>query len=231
MKERLGSVSGREISLAAESRTIPEPLRSLRPGRDSVAIGSHSTSFVRRGPVAVLAACGCAFAINACAASPYVVPTASMSPSLAPGDRIVVNRIVYRLRPPRRGDVVVFRTTPLLSRVCEQAPRSVNVKRVVGVPGDRVSIRHGIIFVNGRAHRDGTHVPPTQSSFRFPIVPSRHVLVLGDNVNESCDAAYVVLNARQLNQPQDQQLFVPFESIIGQAEMVYWPPSRIHAIG
>src|SRR5262245_29345148 len=92
-------------------------------------------------------------------AKPYRVPTASMEPTLHCGrptdgckgstdDRVVANRLAYRFRGPRRGEIVVFRAPAAAARECQGT--GVFVKRLIGLPSDVVSERNGIVSVNGK---------------------------------------------------------------------------------
>jgi signal peptidase I len=139
-------------------------------------------------------------------AEPFRVPSASMAPTLRPGDRVLVNKLAYRTGRPARGDlalVEVPRTGELL------------LKRVVGLPGDAVEIRDGTLFVNGRARRepfvdrrrvDGVYFGPVR-------VPRDDVFVLGDNRGDSVDS-------RQLGP-------LPQRGLVGRVEARIWPPGRI----
>ena len=96
---------------------------------------------IEYGVVAVVAI-ALALLVQAFLIKPYRIPSESMASTLRPGDRVLVNRVVYHLRQPHRGDVMVFRY-----------PENVNVvfiKRIVGVPGDTLQVREGRLWVNGR---------------------------------------------------------------------------------
>lgn len=133
-----------------------------------------------------------------------VVRGHSMEPSLHDGDRLLVDRLGGRLVGVDRFDVVVLRS-PV-------DPSVDYVKRIVGLPGDRVAIRRGRLLVNGRPVRagfswipDGTHMPEVR-------VPSGHYFVLGDNRPISCDS-------REFG-------FVAAESLRGVVRLRFWPPER-----
>src|ERR687886_920713 len=71
----------------------------------------------------------------------FYIPTESMIPTLEVGDRVFVNKFVYRFAQPERGDVVVFKSV-------EDGGDEELIKRIVGVPGDEVIVRNGVLFVN-----------------------------------------------------------------------------------
>jgi len=164
-------------------------------------------------PIAV--ALALAFVVQATAAKPYKIPTGSMYPTIKPNDRIIANRLIYHVRSIHRGDIVVFDPTSSARATCpeEGLGNAPFVKRVIGVGGDLVQVRqNGPTLVNGRpleVHDAGPN--PVSASWR---VPKGQLLLLGDNRAESCDA--------HLWKPDP---FVPESNVIGQAEVIYWPPS------
>jgi signal peptidase I len=126
----------------------------------------------------------------------------SMEPHIRSGEYVMINTFAYRLRTPRRGDIVAFRH--------EADARAVFIKRVIGVPGDRIRIDRGQVYVNG-AKLDEPYVRhPDVRSFGEVAVPSSCVYVLGDNRAES----------------EDSRFFGPVSdgSLIGRAVAGIWPP-------
>jgi signal peptidase I len=164
-----------------------------------------------------------ALLVQAYVVKPYRIPSSSMAVSLRPGDRVLVNRVVYHLREPRRGDVIVF-----------HAPDDgqVLVKRVVGLPGETLSTRDGRLLVDGklldepyvRVRRgdpeptrpgpiiSGTTMHRPYSLDRPYRVPAATVYVLGDNRTHSGDS--------RVWGP------VALDRLIGEALLVYWPLSH-----
>lgn len=157
-------------------------------------------------------------------AKPYRIPSASMEPTLhcaRPGaycragisDRILANRLAYRFRDPRRGDVVVFETPAAAKRLCGRG--GVYVKRIVGLPDEHVSERRGTVLIDGR-RLDEPYVDPAARGFEtrtFPRVPSDAYFLLGDNRIHSCDSRVWGT--------------VPRHDLIGPVLARYWPPTRI----
>jgi signal peptidase I len=137
----------------------------------------------------------------------FWIPSASMVPTLKYGDRVLVNKFIYRFTEPERGDVVVFKSV--------QGDDQDLIKRVVGVPGDEISVRGGRLFVNGEPQREPyvNKRYPDRSFYAPTTVPQDHVFAMGDNRANS----------------QDSRIFgpVPQENIEGEAFLLFWPPGRI----
>lgn len=137
-----------------------------------------------------------------------VVEGQSMEPTLTDSERLFVNRAVYLLHPPARGDIVILKN-----------PRDYRegkhlVKRVVGIPGDQVEIRSNRLYVNGELYEHPTAWAPVPAGEYGPLtVPDGHYFVLGDNRGNSLDSRYFGL--------------VPGHLVKGRAEFVVWPPSEI----
>ena len=157
-------------------------------------------------------------------AKPYRIPSASMEPTLrcarpASGctagfsDRILADRLTYRFRDPRRGEIVVF-TAPAQARLdCEGG--GTFVKRVIGLPGDTVAERRGVVYIDGKPLRE-PYVAASDRDSRtqsFGRVPAHSYFVMGDNRANSCDSR--AWGA------------VPRGSILGRAILTYWPLERI----
>jgi signal peptidase I len=142
----------------------------------------------------------------------------SEAPALSTGDHIVSEGFSFHWRNPRRGDIVIFKTDGL---------RFVNgpvyAKRIVGQPGERVSISNGDLYINGalmvisNAYGPIRYLPlPSLAAAAHKgdlLVPSNQYFVLGDNSAHSIDSRYFGC--------------VPAVNIIGRAWLCYWPPQRI----
>ena len=136
-------------------------------------------------------------------AKPYRIPSASMEPTLHCSgdpqsgcgggrfsDRVIANRLAYRFREPRRGELVVFHAPRLAASGCAGGRGGDVVKRIVGLPGEVVSERAGVVYVDGR-RLDEPYVPPAargRSTRTWPRVPGGHYFVMGDNRAASCDS-------------------------------------------
>jgi signal peptidase I len=140
----------------------------------------------------------------------FRVQGTSMLPLLEDGERIIVNKLVYRFRPIARGDVVVF--------WYPRDPSVSFIKRVVGLPGDRVELRRGQLLVNGREVLEGYLPPRFRDDESRPAVEVEkgHYYVLGDHRNASNDS-------REWGE-------VPERYIYGRAELRFWPLSKVAVV-
>ncbi|KAM3193883.1 hypothetical protein ACQJBY_070496 [Aegilops geniculata] len=116
------------------------------------------------------------------------VASASMAPTLRPGDRAVAEKVTYMFRKPSAGDVVFFRVPTALQN-CGINKDVVFIKRVVATPGDFIEVRQGQLIVNGVAQNEH-YTAPHGGSYTMEAMrlPEDHVFVMGDNRNNSCDS-------------------------------------------
>jgi len=136
----------------------------------------------------------------------FYIPSGSMEPTLMIDDRILVAKFTYRVGSPHRGDVIVFRY-PL-------NPQRDFVKRVIGLPGDRVRLRDGVVYVGKQALSEKAYtIKPDFGNYGPVVVPATQYFVLGDNRNNSEDSRFFG--------------YVPRRNIIGKAVFIYWPLPRI----
>ena len=189
-------------------------------------------SFARELPVLVAVALALALLLKTFVVQAFYIPSPSMLPTLERGDRILVNRLAYRLGDIRRGDIVVF-TDPQANEdrgvvggflhwlVDGLGVASTDdfVKRVIGLPGDAVEIRNGAVFVNG-SRIEEPYLNPNHDSRGFgPItVPPGMLFVLGDNRVDSGDSRFP---------PPEGTGYVPVDHVVGKVSVIVWPPSRV----
>jgi len=130
----------------------------------------------------------------------FRIDGSSMEPNLHDGEYVIVNRIVYRLHSPERGDVVVFK---------REGSREF-IKRVIGLPGDTVEVKSGHVHVNGAALTEPYIAQPPVYTMEPRKIGSDEYFVLGDNRNNSSDS--------------HNWGTIPFSVIDGKAWVTYWPP-------
>src|SRR5215212_2879304 len=143
---------------------------------------------------------------------PFYIPSSSMVPTLEVGDRVLVNKFIYRFSDPERGDIIVFRSV--------EGGGVDLIKRVVGLPGDKVELLHGKVFLNGQQQNEPYVVNkpcvsgmPKTCSYGPVTVPKRHYFMLGDNRAKSADSRFIGP--------------VPKKAIVGEAFLRLWPPGRV----
>lgn len=118
----------------------------------------------------------------------FFIPSGSMNPTLWKGDRIVVNKLSVEFGTINIGDIVVFKAPPDVSRLC-QDPVTDLVKRVIGLPGDRLYSKGNTIYVNGKPlDQKWTIVPTLGDPIKPTTVPAGHYFMMGDNHDNSCDS-------------------------------------------
>ena len=144
-------------------------------------------------------------------AEPFSISSTSMEPSLRPDDRVVLDKLRYRLGDPRRGDVVVFDKP---AGGGGSGPTKDLVQRVVAVAGDEIEARDGIVYVNGKAVDESYLRPGTVTTdIAKQRIPDDRFWVMGDRREES----------------EDSRLFgpIPESVILGRAVARIWPASDL----
>jgi signal peptidase I len=153
--------------------------------------------------------------------APIVVDGLSMMPTLHDQNRMIVNKFSYEIGQPKRFDIIVF-----------HAPEGKDyIKRVIGLPGDKIEYKNDILYVNGKAYKepyldeykkqvmDG----PLTDSFKLKdtavaseTVPKGELFVMGDNRRFSKDSRHIGA--------------IPMSKVIGKTNMVYWPIKDAHIV-
>jgi signal peptidase I len=170
-----------------------------------------------------------AFGIRTYVAEARYIPSESMVPTLQVNDRLIIEKISYYFRSPERGDVVVFNPTTNLKA---QGFHDAFIKRVIGVPGDRVELKNGGVYVNdqrlseayvangaqtlietcGNALGANGQAPPPPFLAQPEIIPKESILVLGDNRSNSYDGRCWGLVSKN--------------DVVGRASFRFWPINR-----
>ena len=134
----------------------------------------------------------------------FVVIGASMQPSFYDGERVVATKLAYKLHEPERGDVIIL-----------LPPRNMDedlIKRIIGLPGDRVEVKDGVVYVDNLPLDEPYIKQPPSYKYSVEIVPENEYWVLGDNRNNSNDS--------------HTGWTVPREDIVGKAWLIIWPPDQ-----
>jgi signal peptidase I len=172
--------------------------------------------------VLAVVAIAVALLIQAFLVKPYRIPSPSMEDTLLVGDRVLADRISWRFSDPQRGDIVVFHPP---------GPGPVLIKRIVGLPGETISLRNGEVYVNGKMLEepyvrrvDGSPEPTEPFTTGLPwalqqpfTVPAGSYFMMGDNRTDSGDSRDFGPVAR--------------DQLVGRAFARYWPVGRIGGLG
>lgn len=148
--------------------------------------------------------------------APFLVDGQSMVPNLADNERLIVNKLIYFLRQPERGEVLVFHATHDKDYI----------KRVIGLPGETIEVKDDTLLINGKEH-DEPYLSEIKATYHEsgmsytmdfgPVeVPQGHIFVLGDNRPNSEDS-------RELGP-------IALEKVVGRGELVFWPPPHIRML-
>jgi signal peptidase I len=153
-----------------------------------------------------------ALLIRVFVAEPRYIPSDSMVPTLEIGDRLVVEKVSYRLHPPEFGDIIVF-YPPLALQQQGFAKDQALIKRVIGLPGDRIQVKDGLLVRNGQALNEPYIAEPMDYGLPLLQVPPNQYFVLGDN--------------RPYSRDSHVWGFLPQDHIIGHACLRFFPLNRI----
>lgn len=143
-----------------------------------------------------------------------IVPSESMLPTLQVSDRMFVDR--DNLYAPKASDIVVFNAPPNAAEMLEVDADTLFVKRVVGLPGQKILIRGGKVWINDKPLEEDYTNAPVRYQWGPALIPPGSYFVLGDNRNKSADSHVWG--------------FLPKEYIVGEAYKIYWPAERVRSL-
>lgn len=184
-----------EAAPAAEAETKPQP-SGLRRTLEWVGL--------------IAAALLVALGVRATLVQTFYIPSESMEPTLEVGDRILVNKLSYRLHDVHRGDVVVFKRPPTATATPDGTEDL--IKRVIALSGETIEAREdGLVYVDGEL-LDESYLPEGTRTENLPLqtVPEGKVFVMGDNRGHSGDS--------RMFKAIDEDL------IVGRAFVIIFPP-------
>ena len=176
-------------------------------------------------PLLLGVALGLAFLIKTFLVQAFFIPSESMVATLQIGDRVLVEKVTYRLRDPERGEVMVFRR-PGAEATQESPIRSFFeglglvqpdddidlIKRLIALPGETVEVKAGTVFVDGVALVE-PYVAQDLRDHPAEVVPDGQLFFLGDNRPNSDDSRFGLGT-------------VPIENVVGRAFVILWPPTN-----
>ncbi len=207
-----------------ESLEAPEPSAAAAKQRNPVF------RFMGELPGLILMAFILALLIKSFLVQAFFIPSGSMEPTLMKGDRVLVLKVPYYFHDPRRGDIIVFEDPDpkpqsdrgivggffhwMFQGLGVQHPDQEDfIKRVIGLPGDTVWAQSGTVYVNDQPLEEPYLTQKTED-FPKTHVPEGSLFVMGDNRGNSLDSRYGLG-------------FIPIDKVIGKAEVVIWPVSRL----
>lgn len=235
-------VDAKDAGAPAPVQPPAEPTASARRSR------RKQTSFWKELPFLIAVALVLALLIKTFLVQAFYIPSGSMEQTLRIGDRVLVNKLVYRFRSPHRGEIIVFKGPPDwaaeiplsvpsnpvvrffsdIGQVVGIAPSNNRdfIKRVIGLPGDVVACCTAAhqITVNGHPLHEpyiylGGPNPPSLAWVPFHVkVPPGHLWVMGDHRNDSADSRAHDTDAASGT--------IPISDVIGRAFVIVWPPSH-----
>ena len=153
-----------------------------------------------------------ALLIRTFVAEPRYIPSDSMLPTLQVSDRLAVEKLSYHFRTPTTGDIIVFAPPPQL-QIQGYTKNQAFIKRVIGTPGQVVSIQNGKVYLDNHLLEENYTAEPPDYQMEPQQVPKDQLFVMGDNRNNSNDSHVWG--------------FLPQPNIIGRAFFRFWPVSRI----
>ncbi|MFW6359413.1 MAG: signal peptidase I [Chroococcales cyanobacterium] len=148
-------------------------------------------------------------------AEPRYIPSDSMFPTLEVGDRLVVEKVSYYFHSPNPGDIVVFQP-PKQLQIQGYDKDQAFIKRVIGKPGDTVSIHDRTVYINNVPLKEGYIYQPPRYDLEAVQVPDGKLFVMGDNRNNSNDSHIWG--------------FLPQQNVIGRAIFRFWPLNRLGGV-
>ncbi|MBW4623505.1 MAG: signal peptidase I [Cyanosarcina radialis HA8281-LM2] len=149
------------------------------------------------------------FGFRAYVAEARYITAGSMLPTIELNDRVIVDKLIYDSTAPQRGDIIVFNPTKTLE---QQNYRDAFIKRIVGLPGEKVEIKGGKVYISDRPLIENYIAQAPLYNWGPETVPANSYFVLGDNRNNSFDS--------------HQWGFVPQDKIIGKATEIFYPFDR-----
>jgi signal peptidase I len=184
----------------------PPPL----PPKPRHGRGSSSRAIIE-WVVIIVAALTVAIVVKTFLIQAFYIPSGSMEPTLKPGDRVLVNKLSYKLHDVHRGDIVVFKRPP---NEADDPTIKDLIKRVIGLPGDRIEGRDGFVYINGQPLKE-PYLPAGTLTTSLPLqsVPPGQYFVMGDNRGNSKDSRFIGT--------------IPKHLIVGRAFVRVWPLSGI----
>lgn len=140
----------------------------------------------------------------------YIVDGPSMRPTLEHEERLVVNKFIYNIRDPEKGEVLIFRYP--------RDPSRDFIKRVIATAGDTIEIKEGRVYVNEQLLNEDYILEKTRTEYPKVTIPEGTIFVMGDNRNNSDDSRFADVG------------FVPLDLVKGKAVVIFWPFDKLQTL-
>ncbi len=224
-----------EPSASGAGEPPDQPEKGADGSKDKKKKKKGPLAFLRELPVLLLVAFLLALLIKTFLIQAFYIPSASMEPTLEIGDRVLVNKVIYKLREPQRGEIIVFAEPHPIAEPDRGAlssfwhwlteglgvssdPEKDFIKRVVALPGETIEVKQGNVFIDGKKLKEPYLHPVKDFRDYGPVtVPARSLFVMGDHRTNSNDSRYGLE-------------FIPYDKVVGRAFVVIWPPSRAQGL-
>lgn len=151
-------------------------------------------------------AIGLALSIHAWVGELITVKGQSMEPTLLDGEKVLVGKVEYYFKSPKRGDVVIVKYPDRTDDI---------IKRVIATAGDKISISGGAVYIDGKKLEEPYLLEPMQGDFPEQTVPEGTIFVMGDNRNNSMDSRIDTVGP------------IPLKEVLGRAYDVVWPVDKL----
>lgn len=211
--EPIQSESSQVESRPAKSSEASKVLKTSTPEETSSGGGRWQFWNSQRSNIQTVAiALVLSIFIRLFVAEPRFIPSDSMVPTLAVGDRLVVEKVSYRFHLPTAGDIIVFHPPDILQQAFGYENSQAFIKRIIATPGDRIRVEQGTVYVNDAPLREPYIADTPNYTLKTVDVPEHAYFVMGDNRNNSNDSHVWG--------------FLPEQNIIGRAVFCFWPFNR-----
>jgi signal peptidase I len=171
---------------------------------------------LKENSTTVFIALALALVIRLFIAEPRYIPSESMFPTLATGDRLVIEKVGYKFHPPDKGDIIVFQPPEMLRLIGNFEKSQAFIKRAIAQSGETVAVNNGVVYVNEQPLTENYIAAPPEYELIPVTVPEGQLFVMGDNRNNSNDSHVWG--------------FLPAENVIGRAVFRFWPLGRIGVV-
>lgn len=209
--EEKNIAAANKSSATQQTHSTPEKIKPPNPASNRSKFWKQVWENVQVIAIALILA----FLIRVFVAEPRYIPSDSMVPTLAVGDRVVVEKISYHFHAPERGDIVVFEPPqPLKMQGYDQ--NQAFIKRVIGESGHIVAVRNDTVYLDNTPLREYYIAEPPAYQLEPLQVPEGKLFVMGDNRNNSNDSHIWG--------------FLPEKNVIGRAFFRFWPLNRIGGV-